>query len=378
MGAEDLSSEADREFVSMILERLEQNLGVPLRPIFEQRSDVATIRREMHEAIRGASYTKVASEAPSEEWPNAGQTDTIDALFVGDGATVVPCIAVTEHNLAVIKNMRGGEVKDYVKRVTNGLSLIRDGQTPGEVALEILGSGISAFALAMVIATVKELLKKATLRAALTVGVRAMGGVTVVCTVAAIIIVELLIYLAFKNEKVFLGIVFNNTDLNLRVKDWRSGVGGSNSGDLYMETGSMQRFMETNENENLDSPLVQMPARLFIAPGDEDNMVYGGIFQAAKNIGFYGTDGIMAFTDNDRDTHRFLFQFACPYARDNGVNVAIDADAGKTPKERFSALFDTRGMDRGAAADIYSFQAHCNDERGGDTAGIAVLESSSP
>ncbi|HEY6916449.1 MAG TPA: hypothetical protein VI381_02295 [Allosphingosinicella sp.] len=365
----------DRDFGFMILERLEQNFGTPLRHIFEKETDPNVIRRQMRKAIFAAVQHKAGAEKPSAEWPNAGNVDLLAQYFTSDDVNVVPDVAVTEHNLAVLKGYTGSQIHDYVKGVTNGLSLIKDGQTAGEVAGEIIGSGLAAFAIAMIIGTVKALRAGNAFRAAVTMGVRAMGGVTVVVSVVALIITELLIYLLVNNQKVFLGMVFNDTDLNLQVVNWRNGTGGDDSGDLYMNTGKMTSFMETHENENLDSPFVQMPARSFIAPNDPDNLVMGGIFAAEKNFGFYGTEGVMAFSDLNQATPRYFLLFACPYTMDNGVNVLIDGGDPRSPKSVFDNLYDGRGLDTSSTLGSYTFTARCNSKSGGEAAGIAVLQA---
>lgn len=373
--SEEKGASSDREFAFMIIERMERNLGVPLRHIFESEASADAVRSQVRSAIVAAVEKKAAAELASEDWPNAGQKAPMAALAAGDDVNLVPAIAVTAHNLQVLSGYTGNEIHDYVKRVTNGLSLIHEGQTAGEVALEILRSGLGSFSIAMIAGTAKALLAGQSLRVAVTLGVRAMGSISVVVGVAAFLVSELLLYLLQTNKKVFLGMVFNNTDLNLQVKDWPLGVEGDASGDLYMESGRMVAFMETHENEQLESPLVQVPARFIIAKDDPDNLVMGGIFAAEKKFGFVGTDGIMALTDLHNADPRFFLLFACPYSRDNGVNVAIDATGSRTPKEAFDGLFDERGLDRTASSGIYSFQARCNSESGGEAAGIAILQT---
>ncbi len=290
----------------------------------------------------------------------------------------IPNIAVTESNLKIIKSYSGSQINDYVKRTTNGLSLINDSQTAGEVAVQLVASGIVGFGTVMIFNMIRALRAGSQLRAAVTVGIRAAGGVTVIVSVVAALIVELLVYLLVTNQKVFLGMVFNNTDINLVVKDWRNGVDGGDSGDLFMNTGSMKSFMETNENEMLDSSLIQLMARSFIAPNDPDNIVMGGIFHGEKNIGLYGTDGAMVFSDAANNLPRFSLLFSCPYTRDNGVNVAIDTTSKQSAKTYFDKLFDGRGLDKSVSQGNYTFQARCASSSGGDATGIAVLEALTP
>lgn len=370
---ENQAVRSDREFGVMILERMEQNLGVPLRHIFENETSADVIRRQMRSAVVAAVRRKAAAETPTEDWPEPGHPDHLAALLSADDINTVPSISVTEYNLRVVSGYSGREIHDYVKTVTNGLSLIQEGQTATQVAIEMTSSGIASFSIAMIHGTIKALRAGNTFRASVTTGVRAMGSISVVVAVAALLITELLLYLMMSNQKVFLGLVYNNTDLNLRVTDWRSGTGGSSSGDLFMNTGSMTSFMETHEYDKLDSPLVQIPARLFVEPGNDDNLVLGGVFAAEKSFGFYGTEGAMAFTNLNNPGPRFFLQFACPYTMDNGVNVAIDATGSRSAKQAFKDLFGNRSLDRAAVQTPYTFRARCNSKSGGEAAGIAIL-----
>jgi hypothetical protein len=142
-----------------------------------------------------------------------------------------------------------------------------------------------------------------------------------------------------------------------------------------MSMGKMTAFMDTHENEHLDSPIVQIPARTIIAPNDPDNMVRGGFFQGEKKLGLNGTDGVMALTDRQSALPRFFLQFACPYTRNNGVNVAIDETGSRSPRDLSPELWDGRGLDKQVTSGKYTFQARCNSTRGGVAAGIAILSA---
>jgi hypothetical protein len=375
---ESLFALENRAFGFQLIERLEMNLGISFKHFFEQDLSASEIRAQVHGVIVNYVEQKSATETASEEWPLAGeQIEVRKALFGSADINVIPNIAVTESNLNIIKNYTSGELNDYVRGVANGLSLIKDGQTAGEVAAVIVGSGLASFALAMIVGTVKALRAGEVFRAAVRTGVRAMGKVSVIVGVALVIITEILLYLIISNKKVFMGMVFNNTDLNLVVKNWRDGTGGSDKGDLFTNTGSMTSFMQTHENEKLDSPFVQIRGRDFIAPGDEDNIISGGIFNGQKNIGFYGTDGAMVLSDYKNPLPRFALLFACPYTRDNGTNVAIDLTETKSAKSYFNSMFDGRGVEKKVTVGTYTFSARVASNRGGEAAGIAVLETTS-
>jgi hypothetical protein len=362
-----------------VISRIEANTGLSIRGLFEQDLGPAEIRRRMHEMIAGYVEARATAEVSTEEWPLAGQPINVrEALYGASTTNVTPNIAVTEYNYNVLKGFRGREVHDYVKRVTNGLSLLKESMTPGEAAATIIGSGVASFATAMIVGTVKALIAKQAFRAAVVAGVKAMGKMSVVVGVALVIITELLLYLMLNNKKVFLGMVFNNTGLSLVVRDWRNGVDGANNGDLFMNTGSMTTFMETNMNEKLDSPLVQVMEKFDV--GDpENNIIAGGIFSAEKNFGLFGTEGALVLSKYSKDTQptlpRFALVFACPYTLDNGVNVQVDTQGAITSaKTYFDRLYNSRSQFKEAKGIGYTFTASCSGPTGGEAAGIATLD----
>lgn len=370
----------NRAFAQEVITRVEANSGLQIRDLFEQNLSPDEIRRRAHARIIEYVEAPAAPGAATAEWPMAAQPiNARQAVFGSSTTNVTPNIAVTEHNYKIIRGYRGNDVRDYVKRTTNGLSLLKETMTPGEAAATILGSGIASFAAAMIIGTVKALIAKQTLRAAVVAGVKAMGNMKVVVGAAAVIIVELLIYLLVHNQKVFLGIVFNNTPLSLVVRDWRKGVDGADNGDLFMGTGSMNTFMETHKTPDLDSPLVEVMEKFDVGTV-EDNIIAGGIFCAEKNFGLFGTEGAMVLSNYTKESTptlpRFALVFACPYTLDNGVNVKIDTTGNIiSAKSYFKNLYDSRGQHKEAKGPGYAFGASCADPRGGEAAGIATLDA---
>lgn len=367
----------DINFSHSIIKQMESNMGIQLLDLFNSNNEIHQIRTEIHERIIGYVQNKIDKEEPSDEWPLAGvQRDARKALGLEGSINVVPNISLLQRNYIICKDYKGDQLKDFVKRISNGLSLIQDGQTPGQVAVQIVGSGLAAFAIAMIIGTIKAMRAGAVFRTALVTGVKAMGSVSVVVGVAALIIAEILLYLMLNNKKQFLGLMFNNTDLNLVVDDWRSGTGGSNKGDLFLNTGSMNSFMEQHENEYLDSPLIQIGARMIVEPDDpnsDDNMILGGLYFAEKNFGLYGTEGAMVLHDRKKDFPRFGLLFACPYTMDNGVNVTIDSTK-RSAKQVFESLYGSRGLDKKISNNGYIFTAKANSTSGGEAMSIATLD----
>jgi hypothetical protein len=359
----------DSDFAIAIVKRLEENMGIKLLHIFEESDDTRIIRKNVRSSIRQWVIENIDNNQHDSGWNEVFYSKEIDLYFKNSDINPIPPIAVTEKNLAVIRQYSGSQIHDYIKGVVNGLSLLKDGQTPGQMAGIILGSGVTSFAVAMIGGTAKALYQGKKLLDAVKYGVSKMGSPVLIAGVAAVIVTELLLYLA-SVQKTFLGIVFNNTELNLIVHGWRE-----NKYDVYINKGSMAGFMETHENEDLNSPMVQIPAKRADSNNESESLVLGGIFVAQKNFGFYGTDGAMAFSAPSKTNARFFLMFACPYSRDNGVNVLVDAGAPQGPKKIFRSLFDNRGIDKSSAAGGYKFVARCSDKRGAEAAGIAVLDS---
>lgn len=364
----------NRKFGLELITRMETNMGIQIRDLFESEKSAQEIRAEMHQRIVQYVQDRLENEQPSEEWPNAGkERDARKALGLTSVINVVPNVSLLESNYKLAKNYEGQELNDFVRRISNGLSLIQEGQTAGQVAGEIIGSGLAAFALAMIIGTVKALRAGNAFRQALVLGVRAMGGVSVVVGVAALIVTEILLYLLVYNKKQFLGLVMNNTDLNLVVDDWRAGTGGADKGDLFVSTGSISSFMEQHETEQFNSPLIQIGARQIIAPNDPDNIILGGFFFGEKNFGLFGTEGAMVFHDRLTAQPRFGLLFACPYAMDNGVNVTVDTHT-RSAKNIFEALYGSRGLYKTATNAGFTFSARTAWKTGGETMGLASLD----
>lgn len=367
----------NRKFGLELIVRIEKTFGIQIGDLFEGEGEPQKIRVEMHERIVRLVQERLLKEEASEEWPLAGnERDARKALGLDGAVNVVPNISVLQANYPTCKNYEGKELNDFVRRISNGLSLIQEGQTPGQVAAEIIGSGLAAFALAMIVGTIKALRTGVAFRAALTAGVRAMGSISVVVGVALIILTELLLYLLINNKKQFLGMVLNNTDLDLVVKDWTDGTGGKDKGDLFMNTGSMSSFMEQHQNEYFDSPMVQVGARQILNPdnpNDPDNIILGGIYFAEKNFGLYGTEGVMVLQDIKGSLPRFGLVFACPYTYDNGTNVSVDTFF-RSAKDVFDDLYKSRSLYMTATGAGYTFSARTAWKSGGETIGLAALD----
>jgi hypothetical protein len=367
-------AEENRVFALSILDRIETSTGLQIRHLFDGDLTADQIREQLHAATAGYVAQKLAEEKPTDDWPEAGKPFDIHSALFG-GINGVPNVAITEQRYREIREYRGAQINAYLRRVTDGLSLLKVNMTPGQAAATIVGSGLASFGVAMIGGTFLALKGGAAFLTAISAGVAAMGSMTVVVGVALVIVAELLLFFLVFNKKTFLGMVFNNTDLHLVVRDWRAGTGGARRGDLFMNTGLMTSFMEMNETHRLDSPLVQVVARYRVAPGNPDNLVMAGIFFASKKVGFYGTEGAMLLSSNRMPSPWFALVIACPYSHDNGVNVAIGPP--DSAYNYFHRLYRYRGVERQTTGQGYRFLARVASTRGGEVCGFAALDSDS-
>lgn len=375
MSEHELSHAAEnREFARAVLARIEANTGIRLQELLESDLSPDERQKQIRALIIGWVEANCAAETPGGGWALAGKKiDANKVIFGADGTNIVPDVALTEQRYRMVQGLHGHQIDNFLKGVTDGLSLLNPSMTPGEAAATIATTGLASFGVAMIWGTFSALVAGEAFMAALAAGVVAMGSMTVVVGAAVAIVAELLLFFLVLNKKVFLGMVFNNTDVGMVVRDWRAGVGGDRRGDLFMNTGSMTTFMETHENQNLDSPLVQVGPRLFVKEGDPDNLVCAGIFCAQKNIGFYGTEGVMLLSPLHFSGLMYAFLFACPYTLDNGVNVLI---GGPLPAYgAFEMLYDSRGLERHAnGPDGSMITARVGDTRGGEACGFAMID----
>jgi hypothetical protein len=377
--AEHESSNAveNRVFAHGILARIEANTGIKLQALLESDLSPGERHKQVRALIIDWVETRSAAEKPSAEWALAGQKiDASVAIFGANVTNIVPNVALTEQKYRMVQGLQGHQIDQFLKNVTDRLSLLKPTMRPGEAAATIAGTALASFGVAMIWGTFAALVAGKAFMVALTAGVAAMGSMTVVVGAALLIVAELLLFFLVLNKKVFLGMVFNNTDMSLRVGNWRAGVGGGRGSGLFMNTGSMTTFMETHETPRLDSPLVQVGPRLFVRQGDPDNLVWGGIFCAEKNVGFYGTEGVILLSPLQYDGLIYAFLFACPYVLDNGVNVAI---TGSFPADAaFNMLYGSRGLERRARGPGGFFMtAKAGDTRGGEACGFATIDSQS-
>ncbi|MFD1747542.1 hypothetical protein ACFSE1_18890 [Rhizobium helianthi] len=291
----------------------------------------------------------------------------IQRVLAGDDIELEPNISVTQHNYNIIVNYTGQQVYDYVYTLSKRLEAMSNAKTVGQLAIETVSSGLFTVGTAWAKLTWTAWRGGQTILQATRTGITSLGMKTVV-TVIVIVLAAILLYLFLENPKKLLGIVYNNTDENLVVKDWRK-----DDGDLYMEHGHMVNFMEDHATGELDSPLVQIRNRYYFGPNDEENVIFGGVYFADRNFGLRGAEGLMIFSSTTSNL-RVAHQFAVPYTNDNGTNMQLIPAGSVDRAKLFRTLYDSRKTRIDVSAGGYRMISTVNDPRGGVVGLIASIQ----
>ena len=279
------------------------------------------------------------------------------------GVEVEPNFVMSAQNFAMVRDYQGQQLSNYITHLSQRFEIMSKAKTPGELALEIFYSGLIAVGTAMAAGTIAALVAGQALLAAITVGVTGIGIKTAV-VVVVIVLAAILLYLFLENPKKILGLLFNDTDHDLEVRDWRRGVDGAKAGDLFMAFGHMANFPEDHATGSLDSPLVQLRKRAFFGPGDPDNAVFGAFFFANRNFGLRGSEGVMVLSSRTTN-ERYALLFACPYFEDNGTAVRIYGGGSPPPWVLYDQMYRQRSVRAGMNSGDVRMVSTINHPRGG-------------
>lgn len=373
----NLESISPRDFGLEILDRLEKRHDIRLRPIvFSEALSVSEKRERLTLCLLEAVVEDLARHWVDDglEPPFDPESGDLDALVAAASVEVEPNLIYREADALRIRGYQGDQLKTYVFGLTERLELMSNAKTPDQLARDIVAAGLVSVGVAMAVGTAKALAGGAGFLAAVGAGITGIGMATAIGVVVVILAI-LLLFLLLENPKKILGIVFNDSDENWVVHNWRRGVGGDTGGDLFMQHGSMESFPEDHETERLDSPKVQLRKRFFFAPGDADNSVCAGLFFADKSFGFRGSEGIMVLTASG-NSRSVALQFAVPYTNDNGTNIEVlgsRPSPGSLP-DRFRSMFNSRRVRIDRTEDGYRVVSTVNHPRGGVVALIASIQ----
>jgi hypothetical protein len=361
-----------RQFAEQILDSLERDLDVDLRPIFYDNSRSEEQRRHAVSARLMEAILARAENSPDRaEWASDAEENHKFLSAVGAGEVdVEPNLTYTTENVDTLKDFRGDQIKDYLYSLTKRFENMSKVTNPAILAAQIVGGGMVSISIPMAVGTIQALRAGQTLLAAVRAGIANIGMKTVILAVV-IILASLLIWLFLENPKKLLGLVLNDTDSNLVVNDWRKGVDGDTGGDLYMKHGSMVSFPLDYENGNLKKPL-QISKRDLVVGKPDESLVYGGIYFANKNFGGYGAEGVAIYSAQN-GTAKFAQLFACPYSEDNGTTVRVMNGGTTDLPKLYNEMYKTRKVHDVTKSGAFTLSSTVNDSSGGVVGCIACF-----
>lgn len=349
----------DIALAEKILANLKREVGADLAPILRDGSlSVQERRSRAADLLFQALSARGRAEHPAE-WEGAA--------FAAAAVEVEPNIVVSVKEARRLEALQGEPVKTYMYDLTERMEQMARASTPEDLARQLVLAGLLSVGTSMAKGTIVALRAGQALFTAVRIGIMGIGMSTAIGTVV-VLLVGLLLWLMLENPKKVLGLVLNDTDANLVVDNWRSGVDGGTGSNLFMKHGHMQSFMADYEGGNLNK-VIQINARAYFGPDDPDNAVYGGIYFADKNAGFRGAEGTMVFTSSNAP--RFAHCFAVPYTKDNGTNMAVNM--GGSPESINQQLYDSRRVRVSFISAGYRMTATVNDPRGGVVGCIAAI-----
>ncbi|WP_007510254.1 hypothetical protein [Pseudofrankia saprophytica] len=361
---------SDRQFAEQIMESIKERHGVDLRAIFS--NDALSDRKK----ARLARVRLLEALLDETSQPNSGAVgleatdfdqDTALARMLDTEVDIEPNLSLTRSDANHLMGLRGDGVREYLTMLVKRFENMQTAKTPGQLAIELTASSLVAVGAPMTFEVIKELRAGQVLTTAIRNAITTIGLTTAIAAVVAVL-TGLLHYLSLDNPRKILGMVLNDTDEHLVVKDWQEGVGGKKAGDLYMASGHMASFMQDNER-GLISPRVQIGARVSYGPDEPDTIVFAGIYFANRNFGLRGTTGVMIFSSA---AIRVAHLFAVPYFDDNGTYIGF-VDESEDIEKIYKDFYDKRQVSMSRTERNYRLGANVNAPRGGIASCIASI-----
>ncbi|MBB4806284.1 hypothetical protein HNP38_001556 [Chryseobacterium defluvii] len=286
--------------------------------------------------------------------------------IVAQAIETEPNISYSQKDALALTRLQGDELKNYVYNLAKRFEMMSKSKSPGQLVAELAGSALMSVGVAMGKEVIKNLIAKQALKTAMLNGIKSIGMGTIMVTVA-LVLVGLLYYLLVDNPKKILGLVVNNTDENFVVHNYTR-----SDGDLCMVHGQMVNFME-DLSDGIEGPKVQLKERLNFGEGDEENMVFAGIYFADRNVGFRGSEGLALFSSKSNDNFKFAHMFAVPYTNDNRTNMRLLNARPGNLETLFRELYNPNKQRVDFVENGYRLVSTVNHARGGVVACIAFI-----
>lgn len=361
-----LENKSGHELAKEILENISNRVGIDLYALLttdETPTPESILDFKKHIVQDAVLQFRKNTKDNNEE--DFGVDDLDDDALVNMALSpdAEPNWMINPEVLAIIKSYTGEAVLTYLKTLTKRFEQITTSTSPGMVAVTLLSGGLVALgAQAGYGAWVNRALG---MRAAAIAGVRSVGMATVV-SIAAVTLAMFILWLIFDNQKNVLGLVINESDNDLIVRNY-----GMITQEIYMESGSMKNFMI--DQESLGSPKVQIKGGYTDPDDPAESFHFGGIYFADKKVGFYGAEGVFVLTPR-KGGERIAIMFASPYHADNGTNMKILNPSETELKKVYKDLYGSRKVNYSHRSGRISLQSHINSNRGGNVGNIAVIK----
>lgn len=359
------SFDSGYDLACSIITNLHQRLGVDILPVFNSyaltdKEKISTAARLLIEATFMKAYDQ------NEVWFMEDESEiNLDAEI-----ELEPNITILEKNAKIFEAYTGGQVYDYVYTLTKRLEAMSETSSVEQLASEIMKGGLTLVGYKVAKAFITSWIKDVSAKQAAGLAIQKVGSKS--CIAAIIVALAAFLFYLFKaNTKKILGLVINNTEHNLYVKNFRS---AKNDGDLYMAQGQMVSFMQDSE-DGPSSMDVQIIKREYHGKDNEKNVVQMGVYSGDRNFGLRGSEGIMVFRSVQDPNFKFAHMFAVPYSQDNRTNM-INLSKEKEPinlDKLYQKLYDEHKTRVSFIDNGYRFTSTVNAPRGGTVACIAVI-----
>ncbi|WP_323131089.1 hypothetical protein [Sinorhizobium medicae] len=330
-------------------------------------------------AVRALLYPAIIrsleTSDPGED-PEAHQA--IKAAFAEaskQSVKILVNVSWQQSEVASLQAKTGSDVAEFVSGIMSTLNLSQaKGLTPAEIAATIVGAGL--FGLGPVIYyAVKD--TSTTILARVAAGIGKLG-VSGWASIAGVVVVELAIFLITTNAS-FMGLVVNNTDSDITVKDWRKGVEDKNHHGVYINHGKMTGFMVADlKNLHSDDEVQIAGPQTMDVNGVPTEFVYMGLFYAEKRAAaLFGAEGALIFkAKNNKSMPHLALAYSSPYSGSNGAAVALTSD-DHSAEHWWKKLKDSLALQSSASSGAYSASVTVNSASGPEACCIAVLTGNS-
>lgn len=244
-------------------------------------------------------------------------------------------------------NATGQEIVKAIESISEARNYISHHPLDANaVATDLIKSHMEAVSVRGGDAVTKALKNGADLHAAVLAGVGVSdiaGFVQMICE---------LFQKLMEKEKKCIGLIVNDTDFDIQVKNWKLGFNEEDSrSDLYLPHGRMQDFM----SDNTVSPAVQIRKR-------SGNNVYCGLYLMTKrDSALVGVESTMRLTlIGSGQTISYLS--CCPYTQDNRVNLR--ANRAEPLSKLHDEMYSDKRKDAVVTAGTITAQARVNSYGG--------------